>query len=87
MAELFASGHIVDLILGLMALEALTLVTVGRLRANGAGAALACNLAAGAALMVALRCALTGAHWHWLALALLAALAGHLGDLALRGRR
>jgi len=88
MTELFASGRIVELILVLVALEAAGLVALRRLR--GVGPPLAStltNLLSGAALLLALRAALVGSGWVWIALWLLAGLAAHLGDLALRWRR
>jgi len=85
--ELFAGGRIVDLILALVALEALVLV-VWRARTGGGLAAidLLPNLAAGASLLAALRLALGDAAWHWIALCLVAALVMHLIDLARRWR-
>ncbi len=44
------------------------------------------RLAPGALMVVALRCALTGAAWPWIASALALSLPFHLADLA-RGRR
>ena len=76
---LFASGRIVDAILLLTAAEALMLLWRGR-------ADLFATLLAGFALLAALRLALAGAAWPWLALALLVALAAHLADLARRWR-
>lgn len=87
MAALFASGQIVDLILALTALEALVLVTY--LRASGRGSAAADllpNLAAGAFLMLALRCALVSSPWPMIATALIGALVSHLVDLYRRLR-
>lgn len=87
MAELFRSGQVVDAILMLMLVEG---VVLGALRWRyGRGPAalpLLCFLVAGAALMLALRAALTDAGWPtvagWLAVAFLA----HGADLALRWR-
>ncbi len=87
MAEWFASGRIVDVIVALVALEALLLVGV-RLR-FGRGprpAALLANLASGAALMLAVRAALTGADWPIVAAWLLAALFAHLTEMMIRFR-
>jgi hypothetical protein len=86
-ADLFASGRIVDLILALMAAEAVVLAV--HYRRTGRGVALpdlAVNLAAGAGLLLALRAALTGAGWTWTAGWLALALAAHLADLARRWR-
>lgn len=88
MSELFESGRIVDLILLLMALEALLICALAyglRLRLPVAGLCL--NLAAGACLLLALRAVLLDSGW-WLAGAWLsAALFAHLGDLWLRLRQ
>jgi hypothetical protein len=82
---LFASGHIVDLILVLVGLEAILLAIWHRRTGRGvAPSALAANLCSGAALLLAVRAALLGAWWGWVALPLLAALLAHLLDL--RGR-
>lgn len=85
------SGRIVDLILGLIVIEACLLVLWLRSRSKSQRTALRgllANLAAGAFLLLALRSVLGGAGvvivGSWLALALLA----HLVDLAERmGRR
>lgn len=45
------------------------------------------NLLAGAFLLLALRCALTGAGWLWIALWLLAALLAHVADIVGRWLR
>ena len=88
MAELFASGRVVDLILGLMALEGAGLLLLRARTGRGpAPAALLAFLLAGACLMLALRAALVGAGWGWVALGLAGGLAAHLADLALRWRR
>jgi lysylphosphatidylglycerol synthetase-like protein (DUF2156 family) len=84
MSDLFATGRIVDLILVFMLLEGAALAAFARgVRVSG----ILWNLAAGGCLLLALRCALTGAEWPWIAAALLAALAGHVGDLACRQAR
>jgi hypothetical protein len=87
-AELFASGRIVDLALGLVLVEAVVLLAIRRRTGHGvAPAELAAFLLAGACLMLALRAALVGADWSWVALWLLGALLAHLADLGLRWRR
>ncbi len=87
MTELFASGHIVDLILLLVLLEAILLAVWHRRTGRGiAPAALAGILCSGAALLLALRAALVGAWWGWVAAALLASLLAHLFDLRSRWR-
>ena len=87
MDALFASGRIVDLILAGVAVEALLLA--GLRRRLGAGPSLPgllANLAAGAALMLALRAALVGSAWPVVAAFMLAGLVAHGADLALRFR-
>jgi hypothetical protein len=84
-ADLFASGRMVELIIGLAVLEGLLLAAYRVKTGRGiAPRALLTNLAAGICLLFALRGALTGAGWPILALWLSAALVAHLADLALR---
>lgn len=81
-AGLFASGRIVDAILALVAAEAALVVLLpGRF---GPRAPLLAGLAAGAGLLLALRAALVGAPWPWIAAALAAAFAAHLTEMGLR---
>ncbi|WP_430910579.1 hypothetical protein [Methylobacterium sp. sgz302541] len=88
MAELFSSGRVVELILALVAVEGAALLALHRLTGRGPSALpLACNLAAGAALMLALRAALVGAPWTAVAGWLLAALAAHAAEMVWRLRR
>jgi len=86
-SELFASGRVVDLILVLVAAEALLLWWRHRRggRAPDPGD-VASNLAAGVCLLLALRGALVGAWWGWIALCLSSALLAHAADLARRAR-
>lgn len=87
MAALFASGRVVDLILGLTLLEGLALALLHRRTGRGvAPADLVPNLLAGACLLLAVRGALTGAWWGWVALLLAASLLAHLADLRRRWR-
>ena len=87
MAALFVSGRIVDAILLLVAIEALVLLGVRARWGRGpAPMALLSNLASGAALMLALRAALTGAAWTGIAAWLIVALGAHLAELVLRFR-
>ncbi|MFZ5558099.1 MAG: hypothetical protein ACOZDY_15495 [Pseudomonadota bacterium] len=87
MAELFAGGRIVDLILGLMVAEGLVLAIYRRRTGRGIALPdLAVNLLAGACLMLALRAALAGSGWVWAAAWLAAALLAHLADLGRRWR-
>ncbi len=86
MEALFASGRIVDAILALVAAEALLLAWFAR-RRGMAPAALLANLGSGAALMLALRAALTGSGWPVIAGWMLAGLLAHLADLGFRFRQ
>lgn len=80
MTALFASGHAVDIVLAVILLEAIVLVARGR---PVVGVALA--LLPGALMLLAVRAALTGAGWPWIALALAASFPVHLLDLRRRG--
>jgi predicted membrane-bound mannosyltransferase len=85
MRGLFASGVAVDVILGLVVLEAVTLTALHRITRRGiAPADILPNLLAGAGLLLALRAALVAADWPWIALCLAGALAAHLVDLSRR---
>lgn len=80
MNDLFASGHAIDLVIAVLALEAL--VVWGWLRR---GDALPWPmLAAGLCLLLAWRFAHGGAHWLWVALPLGAAGMAHAIDLRRR---
>jgi cytochrome c oxidase assembly factor CtaG len=84
----FASGRVVDFVLVVMAVEAALLAWHRRRSGRGVPVAeLAAFLAAGACLLLALRAALAGASWVWIAAALAGAGAAHLADLRLRWRR
>ena len=88
MEGLFASGRIVDLIVGLMVLEWVALAAWHRRTGRGIAPldALA-SLLAGVFLLLALRAALTTEPWTTVALWLAGALAAHLADVARRWRR
>lgn len=88
MSGLFESGRVVDLVLVLMALEGALLVWYRRRSGRGVpvGEALA-FLVSGAFLLLALRAALAGAAWEWVAAPLAGAGVAHLADLRLRWRR
>jgi hypothetical protein len=87
MEALFAGGHVADLILVVLVIEAVVLIAWHRRTGRGLPPRAVLALALpGAALVVALRLALTGAWWGWIALALLAAFAAHLADIAVRWR-
>ena len=82
-----ASAAFVDVVLALVALEALVLVVYRRRTGRGiATGELLANLGAGAALLLALRLALDDAPWPALAGALLLSLLAHVTDLARRWR-
>src|SRR3954447_3872193 len=82
MAELFASGHIIDLILGLIVAEAIALALWRRRFGTGPGlSGMAATLASGAGLLLAVRAALVGAAWEWIAAPLLGSLLAHGADL------
>lgn len=84
MESLFAGGRIIDAILVLVAIEALVLVLILRRRRDTALPPFLFNLASGAALMLALRAALTGAHWSAIAGCLALSGLAHGGEMALR---
>ena len=76
-AQLFASGHAADIILGVLAVEAAWLKL-----ARGWSWGQVLGLLGPAALIVlGLRAALIGADWWWIALPLAASLPLHLIDL------
>ncbi len=76
MTWLFASGHAVDVVLMVLAIELIWLVARGRPLAG-------CALRLGPAvlMLIALRGALTGYDWRWIALPLLLSFPVHLADL------
>ena len=75
----FASGHAADLVLVVLAVEALIL-----LRASRPAIDVALLLLPGACMMLGLRAALVGASWPWIALPLAASFPVHLADLMRR---
>ncbi len=82
LATFFASGHAADLVLAVLAIEALLLWRAGRALVD-----VMLLLLPGALMMLALRAALVGAAWPWVALPLAASFPVHLADLVRRGRR
>ncbi len=82
MAWLYLEGHAVDLILGGLLIEAVWLT---RWRGWTPRAAIVCLLP-GAILLLAVRAALVGLAWPWIAFALLLSFPAHLADVALRDR-
>ncbi len=88
MQQFFASGRVADLLLGILLLEAVAIAIYARVSADpGVFGRVAPSLLPGALLMIALRLALTGAWWGWIALAIAASLPAHLLDLRNRLRR
>ena len=85
MADFFASGRVADLVLLVLALESALLLGWHRWTGRGLRPRAVLGLTLpGVALVLALRFALTGAGWEWVALALVGAFAAHLFDLATR---
>lgn len=88
MNALFDSGRVIDLILGLMVVEAIALALYHARTGRGiAPRRLYANLLAGACLMLALRASLTGAGVPHVASWLLLGLVAHLADLGTRWPR
>ena len=81
MAAFFATGHPVDIVLGVMMLEALYLIRARRQPAWPVMLA----IMPGALILLALRATIAGAEWWWVALALAASFPFHLADLRQRG--
>lgn len=81
LAAFFASGHAADVVLVVLAIEALILLRVGRRAID-----VALLLLPGACMMLSLRAALVGASWAWIALPLAASFPVHLADVVRRGR-
>ena len=81
LAAFFASGHAADVVLIVLAVEALLLLRAGR----GLDDVLLLLLPA-ALMMLGLRAALVGAAWPWIALPLAASFPVHLADLLHRRR-
>lgn len=87
MEDLFASGRIVDIIIALMVVEAIVLIAYHKSTGQGIKVPqVLSNLLAGICLFLALRLAITDAHWTWIGVALAAALAAHVLDLTSRWR-
>jgi hypothetical protein len=85
MTAFLMSGRVIDLILLLVVAEAAGLLLLRRATGRGvAPSALLANLAAGAFLLLALRCGLSGAGAAWVGLCLALALVAHLADLRSR---
>lgn len=79
MERFFASGHAVDLVLAVLAIEAVWLIV----RGHQARVVLAMLMPA-ALILLGLRAALTDAAWPWVAIPLALSFPVHLADLAAR---
>jgi uncharacterized membrane protein len=78
----FKSGHVAHLIMMVMMIEGLVLTIIAkRSKHHLRPSRIVMSLAAGFALVFALRAALIGQGWQWMALALIASFAAHLIDL------
>jgi hypothetical protein len=85
--RLLWSGSLTDLALAVIAFEAIVLLVVHRRSGLGLGPLdVAGQLAAGAMLLLALRCAVTGASYLWTLGFVAASLPAHLFDLLRRVR-
>lgn len=83
--ELFSSGQIIDLILAFVVIEAALLAFFRNWHGISLPGLLG-NLLSGACLLLALRIALVGGSWQWIALALVGALLAHILDFNSRWR-
>jgi hypothetical protein len=81
MSWLFASGHAVDLVLLFMLVEGTWLVA-----RKWQALTVVLMLGPGALMLLALRAALTGMPWYWIALPLTVSLPLHLADVRHRQR-
>ena len=77
MESFFTSGHAVDLVLAVMLVEATILIMIKR----RTPITVLLTILPGAVMMLALRAALTGAGWQWVAIWLTVSLPLHLADL------
>jgi hypothetical protein len=84
-AAWFANGRVVDGILAFVVVEILLMILIRKKAGRGvAPLDLLSSLAAGIALLFALRAALSGAGWPVIALCLLLSLCAHVVDLRRR---
>ena len=87
MSGWFSSGAIVDIALLLIAIEAVVLLFVARYgKIRVTAWPILANLASGACLLLAVRAALIGADWPYVALAMTGAFVAHAIDLIARIR-
>ena len=83
--QLVVSGRIVDLMIVFVVLELAVVDVYRRLRGSGVPTlSWLVNVGAGVSLMLALRAALSGSSWVWIAAFLVSALVFHVGDLLMR---
>ncbi len=80
MLWLFGTGHAVDIVLVVIGVELAWLVTARGWPVTQA----TLRLAPGALMLLALRAALTGCDWRWVALPLVLSFPVHIADLAHR---
>ena len=88
LAQFFSSGRAVDLAIAITVMEGILLAAYHR--ATGRGVAtkqVVLNVLSGLCLMLALRFALTGSAWLWVALSLSASGVIHALDMASRWQR
>jgi len=86
-SELFLSGRIADIVLVFMAVEAIALVFYNVRTGRGPRPLdMLPALLAGVCLALALRAAMVGAGWGWIAFSLTGALAAHVVDVVRRWR-
>ena len=76
MTALFSSGHAVDIVLAIIVVEFVWLTARGR-----SAVAVALLLLPAVFMLLALRAALTGLDWYWVAIPLAVSLPLHLADL------
>ncbi|MBH1945162.1 hypothetical protein I5L01_13105 [Erythrobacter sp. YJ-T3-07] len=81
MGALFASGHAADIVLGVLAIEAVILA-----RRGWAFTAILGLIGPAALIVLGLRAALVGAEWYWVSLPVALAFPLHLLDLRHRLR-
>ena len=82
MEQLFASGHAVDIVLAVLAIEAVFLLRRGEPALD-----ILLTLMPAALILLGLRAALVGADWPWIAAPLAASFPVHIADLSRRTRR
>jgi predicted GNAT superfamily acetyltransferase len=87
LAGLIGSGALLDVLLAGLVLEAAVLLALAQRSRRGIPArSLLATLLAGGLILCAWRLSVAGAWWGWVGLALAAALAAHIADLAQRWR-